>query len=139
MEASTALNTDRGVPDGDDILGRAVRFLIDGGEEKAAAILVESRLDIIVHRVVEPAEPWQPWAFVVTYVVETSRAGYEALRERQVLSLNDEVHMAGSAIRDALCAVTFPNIDVNSITARFDQTPAVEGWRDDVAAFVLVD
>ena len=74
MEASPAFSVGRhGVPDGDDILGRAVRFLIEGGENEAAARLVDARLHIGVYRVYE-GEPWEDSSFRVSYSVEGSRA-----------------------------------------------------------------
>jgi hypothetical protein len=138
MQDSTVVSApERGLPDGDDILGRAVRFLIEGGEEKAAAILVESRLGIAVSSIYE-GQPWQDVSFRVQYIVEASRAGYEALMERYRRGgiCDQEACGVGDSIRAALYAVTPAHVEVWDIEARFDQTPAVEGWRDDVAALI---
>jgi hypothetical protein len=127
------------VPDGDDLLGRAVRFLIEGGEDKAAAILVQSRLNVILEHIWEGDEAWQQLRVGVEYVVETTRIGYEALMQKSV-DADDrdwDAHEVGRSIRVALKAVTPPEVFVSGIDTRFDQSPAVAGWRDDVAAFIL--
>jgi hypothetical protein len=130
--------TDGGLPDGDDLLGRAVRFLIDGGDDKAAAILVESRLRVRVD-VFHDGDEWGNVFYRVTYVVEAPRAGYNALRQLYVPELDRDwkAHAVGESIRQALNAVTPANVEVWDIDARFDQTPAVKGWREDVSAFLL--
>lgn len=141
-----------GVPDSDDLLGRAVRFLIDGGDNKAAAILVGSRLKIRIDGVYDnelrtrirlgdrSADDFWVGAFLdVTYVVEAPRVGYDALEEQYVNEVERDwdVYYVGETIREALRAVTPYDIQVRDIAARFDQTPAVEGWRKDVAALLL--
>jgi hypothetical protein len=137
-EATVLDATTGGVPDGDDLLGRAVRFLIDGGDDKAAAILVESRLNIRVVGVYDHDE-WGDVFYRVNYVVEAPRAGYDALHQLYAAegARDWDAHAVGEAIRGALNAVTPANIEVRHIDARFDQTPAVEGWRTDVTAFLL--
>jgi hypothetical protein len=140
MEEAVAVDVnDGGFADGDDLLGRAVRFLIEGGDEKAAAILVQSRLSVILRRIHEGSEPWHEMSFSVQYVVETTRAGYDALMQKNVNGARRDwdAHELGVAVRGALLAVTPPEMDVWDIDARFDQTPAVAGWRDDVTAFIL--
>ena len=136
-EATVLDATHGGLPDGDDLLGRAVRFLIDGGDEKPAAILVVSRLNIRVNA--DVFDEWEGVVYGVTYVVEAPRAGYDALKQLHVdeLARDWNAHAVGESIREALNAVTPANIEVRHIDARFDQTPAVEGWRDDLAAFLL--
>jgi hypothetical protein len=60
------------VPSGDDILGRAVRFLLDGGDDKAAAMLLQCDLEVEVVRIYE-TDPWLPNRLSVAYVVGSPR------------------------------------------------------------------
>lgn len=122
------------VPDGDDILGRAVRFLIDGGDEKAAAALLGCNLDVVVTRVHEPVESHLDRGVSVVYLVLAGRAGYELLTAE---NFSSEEYKVGEAIRRALHAVTPHQAELMDIEVRFDQTPAAEGWREDVARYVL--
>ncbi len=122
------------VPDGDDLLGRAVRFLVDGGNEKAAAVLLGCALDVVVARVHETEPPVEKHGVSVVYVLEAARSAYDVLADAEI---GTEEWVVGGAIRRALAAVTPYHVEIRDIDVRFDQTPAAPGWREDVAAFVL--
>ena len=122
------------IPSGDDVLGRAVRFLLEGGDDKAAAVLVNSTLDVVVDYVQKPR--WEGdagWARVI-YAVFANREGYEILTTAEETISDD--HGIRAAVNRALSAVTPRDMEAQ-VEVRFDQTPVAEGWREDVAQYLL--
>jgi hypothetical protein len=114
--------TPPGLPRPEQVLAGAVRFLIEGGEEEAARLLLTCSL------ILSPTqEAWYDGDTVqlpVRALLAGPRAAYDAL--------SDPHHPTGEAARRALEAVLPPALCLEDVIVRAQVDPAPPGWRDDL-------
>lgn len=112
----------------DRLLASAVRFLVDGGEEDAASVLLSCALELDLHQQMEYFEPEYDLVPVDRYKLEITfrcpRAAYDVLA--------DKAHAIGWSVRRAFKAVAPSNVEIWNFEVRGESAEIDPNWRNEL-------